>query len=421
MIIMSELKETVAKNVGVTVDALNTRIEEVLKENKSAWVAANKTEDECQILAIRVAGRQMKAEAQRLSRSGAEVLIGMFVSAPRYKDFSKSGYAKMKTTLENLDDAARTNLVAQGRITLIHDNLDGSYTQTVNPTFKLSSLEEETSEVTLHALPKFVQELDASTWFQIIENNNMPTFQSGDANPRYGRARKLSEPVRECLFLGKRGTGDVELITIKFENDLAVENQPTFVPGRLPVRMGRNGVGYAKPGVTKFVMDETLATTFSAPPFAMTEAGPSGLVVDLVDGLWPQGDFLPSFDLLPEHVNKWADTDQKWDKLCAVHGEVVHIDPREKGGYIVTVGDLDITSTAPSIDVYVPAEHEFRMDFGVGSEIVVVGRAWISREDECRMDSTAWWVCDSIAAATPTPSAPEEDTLADAGNTGWDA
>ena len=410
----TELKNTVAKNVGVSVDVLNTRIEEVLAENKAAWTGANKTEDECQILAIRVAGRQMKAESQRLSRSGAEVLIGMFVSAPRYKDFSKSGYAKMKTTLESLDDAARVNLVAQGRITLIQDNLDGSYTHTINPTFKLGSLQEETSEVTLHSLPKVVQEIDASTWFQIIENNNMPSFQSGDENPAYGRARKLSEPVRECLFLGKRGTGAVELFTIKFENDLAVENQPTFVPGRLPVRMGRNGVGYAKPGVTKFVIDETLATTFSAPPFTMTEAGPSGLVVDLVDGLWPQGDFLPSFDLLPEHVNKWADTDQKWDKLCAVHGEVVHIDPREKGGYIVTVGDLDITSTAPSIDVYVPAEHEFRMDFGVGSEIVVVGRAWVSREDECRMDSTAWWVCDSIALATPEDTSSTE-------NTGWDA
>ena len=414
---MSELKETVAKNVGVTVDALNARIEEVLTENKAAWINAGKSDDDCQVLAIRVAGRQLKAEAERLSRSGAEVLTGMFVSSPRYKDFAKSGYAKMKNTLGTLNEEARLALVAQGRITIIQDNLDGSYTHTINPTFKKSSLDEETSEIVLHSLPKHVQELDASTWFQIIENNTMPTFQSGDANPRYGRARKLSEPVRECLFLGKRGSADIELITIKFENDLALENQPTFVPGRLPVRMGRNGVGYAKPGVTKFHADESLATVFAAPPFAVSGDGASGLIVDLVDGVWPQGDFLPSFDLLPEHVNKWADTDQKWDKLCAVHGEVVHIDPREKGGYIITVGDLDITSTAPSIDVYVPAEHEFRMDFGVGSEIAVVGRAWISRDDECRMDSTAWWVCDSIASAAPAiaDEAPEE------GSTGWDA
>ena len=323
----------------------------------------------------------------------------------------------MKNTLETLDEDARLGLVAQGRITLIQDNLDGSYTHTINPTFKLSALEEETSEVVLHALPKFVQELDATTWFQIIENNTMPTFASGDANPRYGRARKLSEPVRECLFLGKRGTGDIEVITVKFEGDLALENQPTFVPGRLPVRMGRNGVGYAKPNVTKFVVDDSIANQFAAPPFMIGDSGPSGLVLDLVEGVWPNGDFLPSFDLLPEHIGKWAETDQKWDRLCAVHGEVVHIDPREKGGYIITVGDLDITSTAPSVDVYVPAEHEYRMDFGVGSEIVIVGRAWMSRDDEARLDSTAWWVCDSIAASLSAPAdeAPEE------ANTGWDA
>jgi len=414
---MSELKQTVANNVGVSLDALNARIEEVLAENKGAWISAGKSEEDCSVLAIRVAGRQLKAEAQRLSRSGAEVLNGMFVSVPRYKDWAKSGYAKMKTTLENLDETARLNLVAQGRITIIEDNLDGTYTHHINPSFKLSSLEEETSEVVLHSLPNIVQELDASTWFQIIENNTMPVFASGDANPRYGRARKLSEPVRECLFLGQRNGGDVELITVKLEGDLALENQPTFVPGRLPVRMGRNGVGYAKPGVTKFIPDDSIATIFSAPPFHVTEAGPAGLVVEMVDGVWPSGEFLPSFDLLPQHVSKWADTDEKWDKLCAVHGEVVHIDPREKGGYIVTVGDLDITSTAAAIDIYVPAEHEYRMDFGVGSEIVVVGRAWISRDDEPRLDSTAWWVCDSIAAAAPASPVVEDD----ASETGWDA
>ena len=56
------------------------------------------------------------------------------------------------------------------------------------------------------------------------------------------------------------------------------------------------------------------------------------------------------------------------------------------------------------------------MDFGVGSEIVIVGRAWMSRDDEARLDSTAWWVCDSIASVASATEAPEEDA-----NTGWDA
>ena len=62
---MSELKETVAKNVGVSLDTLNTRIEEVLTENKSAWISAGKSDDDCTVLAIRVAGRQLKAEAAK--------------------------------------------------------------------------------------------------------------------------------------------------------------------------------------------------------------------------------------------------------------------------------------------------------------------------------------------------------------------
>lgn len=140
---MSELKETVAKNVGVSLDTLNARIDEVLKENKEAWTNAGKSDEDCTVLAIRVAGRQLKAEAAKLSRSGAEVLTGMFVSSPRYKDFAKSGYAKMKNTLEAVDEDQRLNLVAQGRITIIQDNLDGTYTHHINPTFKLSALEEE--------------------------------------------------------------------------------------------------------------------------------------------------------------------------------------------------------------------------------------------------------------------------------------
>ena len=100
---MTELKETVAKNVGVSIDTLNVRIEEVLNENKGAWINAGKSDEDCEVLAIRV-WSPIKAEAQRLSRSGAEVLTGMFVSVPRYKDFAKSGYAKMKTTLSSLEE-----------------------------------------------------------------------------------------------------------------------------------------------------------------------------------------------------------------------------------------------------------------------------------------------------------------------------
>ena len=410
---MTDLMNTVAKNIGISTDQLKDRVDAVLAENQNAWVASGKTNDECDVLAIRVAGRQLKAEAQKLSRSGAEILEGMFVSVPRYKDWAKLAYKKMKDTLTPLSDDARVALVSQGRITLIQDNLDGSYTHTVNPSFKTGAFSEDNAELTISELPKFCEQLDDTTWFQIIENNTTPVYPSGDPNPRFGRARRLSEPSRESLFLGrKNGDDDVQLITVKTEGDLAETIYPTFVPGRIPVRMGRNGVGYGKVGVTKFTADDAVASIFAVSPLVIGENGPAGLIPKLVDGTWPNGDFLPSFDLLPEHIAKWADTDERWDKLCAVHGEVVHIDPREKGGYIITVGDLDITSTAPAVDVYVPGEQEDLINFGVGSEIALVGRAWMSRDNEPRLDCTGWFICDAIASDLPT---------SDGDNGGWDA
>lgn len=412
----TDLKNTVAKNLGVPVATLEDRIQTVLAENREAWVASGKDGDACEVLAVRVAGRQLKAESAKLQRSGAEVVEGMFVSVPRYKDWAQNAYKKMKQQLISMDEDQRVMLVEQGLVTIIQDNLDGSYTHTINPSFKTGSLESESAELTIQELPKFCEVLDDTTWFCLIENNNRPTWPSGDANPTFGRARRTSEPERTCTFLGRRNGGDVEVLTIKFEGDMAKEFQQTFVPGRIAVRMGKNGVGYAKPGVSNFHADESLATIFSGPPFQVTANGPTGSVIDLVGGVWPEGEFLPSFDLLPEHISKWADSKERWDKLTAVHGEVVHIDPREKGGYIVTVGDLDITSTAPAVDVYVPSEHEHLVDFGVGSEIVLVGRAWASRDGEARLDTTGWWVCDAIGA-----SAAEAVEDSEEGGDGWDA
>ncbi len=411
----AELKNTVAKNLGVPVATLEERMASVLTENREAWVASGKDEAACETLAIRVAGRQLKSESAKLQRSGAEVVEGMFVSVPRYKDWAQNAYKKMKDRLLSMDQDGRILLIEQGLVSIVEDNLDGSYTHTVNPSFKTGSLESESAELTIAELPKFCEKLDETTWFCLIENNNRPTWPSGDPNPSFGRPRRTSEPERSCSFLGRRNGGDVEVITIKFEGDMAKDVPTTFVPGRIAVRMGKNGVGYAKPNVTKFSADESLATIFQARPSRSRLTGPTGAVVDLVGGVWPQRR-VPSFPLTSSlsHISKWADSKERWDKLTAVHGEVVHIDPREKGGYIVTVGDLDITSTAPAVDVYVPSEHEHLVDFGVGSEIVLVGRAWSSRDGEPR-STRRWWVCDAIgaSAAEAVESSSDDD--------GWDA
>ena len=409
-------KAAVAKNVGVTVEALEARIQNVLAENEEAWLAAGKTPEQIANMVVSVAGRQLKSEQLKLQRSGATVIEGMFVSCPRYKDWGAIAFRKMTDTLKALDsDDARSLLVAQGRINLIQDNVDGTYTVTFNPSFSRREVAEEVGTRVVSEVPDRSQQLDDTTWFQIIENNTTPVYPSGDDNPRFGRPRDLSQPERTSLFLGrKQGDSEVQLFTVKTDGELAKTMFPTFTPGRIAVRIGNNGIGYGRNGVSTFDEDADLAGIFASPPLAIGEGGASGLAVDLVGGTWPEGEFLPSFSLLGDHINKWADSSERWDKLCATVGEVFHIDPRENGGYDVEVGDLDIASTADIQKFYIPPDQEDRLTFGVGSQVLLVGSGWNTRDGESRLSVTGWWVADSVDAGLPVVEGDETED-------GWDA
>ena len=77
---------------------------------------------------------------------------------------------------------------------------------------------------------------------------------------------------------------------------------------------------------------------------------------------------------------------------------MVHIDPRERGGYTVTLGDLDITSAAPGQDLVIPGSQEHLLNFGLGSQVLIVGQTYKSRDDEMRFVSHGWWCVDAVAA-----------------------
>jgi len=78
--------------------------------------------------------------------------------------------------------------------------------------------------------------------------------------------------------------------------------------------------------------------------------------------------------------------------------EVVHIDPRDNGGYTVTLGDLDILSSAPTQDIWVGAEQEHLINFGVGSQIAVFGTVWQTKEGEHRFSCQGWYVVETVEA-----------------------
>ena len=55
---IEQMIERIGKNIGATEDALRSRMDVVLSENRTAWMDAGKTEDDCAINALRIAGRQ---------------------------------------------------------------------------------------------------------------------------------------------------------------------------------------------------------------------------------------------------------------------------------------------------------------------------------------------------------------------------
>ena len=177
----------------------------------------------------------------------------------------------------------------------------------------------------------------------------------------------------------------------------------------MPVILGKGGdIGYTKTKVSVFSADDTLVSMFDSAPF---DEGGDGLLKDLAN-VTP----LTGLADLEGWLNQLSDK-EKWDALCAMPLEVAHIDPREKGGYIITLADLDITSPIPPIDLWVAKEEESKVDFAVGSIVIAVGGGWIGKDDGMpRMSVSGWWVMDSVEGL----DAEEADSSgAEDGAMGW--
>ena len=405
---INEMIQKVAQQTSVEKEALANKMQVVLGEQSAAWSNAGKTAEQINVLALRVAARQIVAEKNKLSRSGCDALEGFFATMPNYKDWGKLLYNKMKGTLSSLDETGREALVSQGAVVIFEDNHDGSYTKHYNPSLvsgKAFEVGHDTQDV--NELDSRAMQLRDSIHFYLVWDKNTPKFPSGDKNFKYGIARPQQELERTSLFYGRKvGTNDeFKLITIKATGDIASEQYPTFQAGTIPVRMGRNGVGYAKKGVTKFTTDDSIANKFDAPPCALSEEGVSGIVPTLLGN-----DFLTGFSGLEDFHSANFGQAGWWDKFVGLIAEVVHIDPTDKGGYIMTLADLDITSSAPVVEFRIPESQASLVNFGVGSQLMVTGQCWKSKEGEVRFSTQGWFCVDAIA---PVDSSLDDD--------GWDA
>lgn len=410
MVAYEQMIEKVAGQIKTTVEALSAKADALFAQEGAGWKAAGKTEEQCKVLALRVAARQISSEASKLSRSGATLFEGMFVSVAREKDWAKMAYNKMKNTLAALDESGRMALVEQGAVVLYENNHDGTYSRHANPSLLSQRVFEEGSSSTdIDSLPPRHMALDANTLFSLIWDKSNMTFANGNANFKYGSNRPLEELDRTCLFLGrKKGSNDnPEIIEVRLSGEQAKTQWPTFVCGSIGLKpAAKAGLCYGSKA-TAFTADESVAQIFTAPPLMLDDDGaPVGLIRD-----WLGNNLLSSIE---ECGKAYAKLDQKakWNTVFGTLVEVVHIDPRENGGFIVSLGDTDIMSEAEVVSLYVPAEQESEVDFGVGSEIVICGSPWITRDDELRFMVNSWWCLNRIA--------PLADTDFTADGDGWD-
>ena len=372
-----------AKTLNVSADALKDKAQEVLTSQGEAWKNAGKSDDDCGVLALRVAARQINTANAALRRAGAENIEGMFVSCPRPKEWGKILYNKMANQLKGADGNAVHALVNSGAIVVFEDNHDGTYSR--------MAMEEFGGDGTVSELPRHTMRLDENTHFYVVWDKSNPTFPSGDTNFKYGKPRPQDERERTSLFLTTEG----KMLTVKAQGGAADIQHPTFVTGAIPVRLGANGTtAYCKPNVSVFTADASLSEKYDSDPMGMIQGGV--IPFDAVDNV----DALRGYYDLHHESKDW------WDKVVAVPTEVIHIDPRDNGGMVLVCADLDMSSTAPTIDVYVGAEHENLVDFAVGTKVLVVGQTWRSKEDEQRVSVSGWYAYDKIEAMPVTEQTP---------------
>lgn len=389
--------ERVAKNVGCDKQALLAKHEAVLAANEANFKAMGLEQNDIEMKALRMAAAELRVVAQRLARSGCENIEGMFISVPRTKDISARQYENMKNTLRGLDEEARTAMVAQGVCALfLNDDVNGGFRYIHNSSLENKrAFEIVSDEKHMTDLPKAAMDLEDGTGhFVLIADKSAPTWPSGGANFRYGRYKAQSEPMRDCLFLGRTaGNKNLRVLKIRFSGEDAKVQHPTFVPGRIPAKVGKNDVNaYSKTGVSVFTADPSVVEIFPAPPM---DANGGGLLADLTDVA-----MLTGMGDLETWLGALSDK-EKWDAQCAVPLEVAHIDPREGGGFIITLADLDITSPIPPMDLWVSREEDAKVDFAVGSIVLAVGGAWIDRNTDLpRLGVNGWWVMESVEATS---------------------
>ena len=382
-----KIMERTARTLNTDIANLRAKTQTIYDEQGATWIAQGKSEEDAYALSLKVAGTQIRSENASLARSGAKRLQGMFVSVPRMKEWGKILYNKMKGQLLNASEEVRMQFVDRGDVVLFEANQDGTYTRYAASKFFGSD------EDTVTELPRHTMELGNGAFFYSVWDKTNETFANGNRNFKYGQPRPQDDRERSSMFLGRvEGEDGWRLISVSGSNKAADVQWPTFTPGTLAVGVGQNpDRAYLKPAMLDFTADASLANIFDAPPNALLND--EKIPIDMLGGL--------------SDLPAWGEENTgNWDALAGVVAEVIHVDPRDNGASTLVCADLDISSSAPVVEVYSPKDKV--IDFGVGSKILLVGSTWKDKmTEEQRMGVSGWWVFDEV---TPVEAAIAETT-----------
>mgnify|MGYP003133711192 CR=1 FL=1 len=398
--------ERIAKNIGASLEDLMAEYATIKAEQHSMFVNAGRTEEQADMACARVAATTLKKRADALKRSGCTQYEGVFVSVPRAKDFAKMSYTKNAGILNGLDASSRSNLAGQGVVMLFVPDGDG-YIRMMNESLDngLPFSGSNVKATRVQSLPKHTMRLNDGTYFSLVWDKSSPTWPSGDANFRYAKPRPVEEPERKSMFLGRKVGDDVppSLMAFRASGTMSRVSWPTYTPCVIAAKSSRDGKTlYAKDGVTEFTENEASSSMFPGPPQSWDY---TGLGIVTLDGL----------DYIEEHLGTLSDK-EKWDALVGLQLEVLHMDPQDNGGLVITLGDLDYTSLAMPVDLWVP-KSQSDVDFGMGSRLLVIGSPWMGKEGDARLSITGWSLIEGI-----NPSAVlDDDAGAPEAEGGWDA
>ena len=248
--------ERVAKNVGCNVETLMAKYESVRSANTANLEANGLSQEDIDMKCLRMASAELHCYHCKTSTKWLREHRRNVCERATTKDIAERQYANMKNTLRGLDEEARTALVAQGALVLfLEDDVNGGYRYIHNPSLESKQdFEIASAEKHMDALPKNAMNIEDGTGhFCLIADKSAPKWASGSPNYRYGRYKPQSEPMRDCVFLGRSADNPtIRPIKVRFNGEDAKTIHPTFITGRIPVKLGKMAMSATRSRVFQY-------------------------------------------------------------------------------------------------------------------------------------------------------------------------